>query len=74
MRFILLLRIYKYGLWQVYIQYYTATFCGFVLVVDSARTTNHPYFYPSKLKSDLLAILPTTHFPIYRLSYCYAFY
>lgn len=79
MRFILLLRIYRHGLWYVYtiyiIQYYIATVCGFVLVVDSARAINHPYFYPSKLNSDLLAILPIVRFPIYRLSFSYdAFY
>lgn len=71
MRFILLLRIYWHGLWYVYIYYYIATVCGFVFVVDSARATNHPYFYPSKLNSDLLGILLSARHPIYQIYFSY---
>lgn len=55
----------------IYIYYYIATVCGFVFVVDSARATNHPYFYPSKLNSDLLGIHLSARHPIYQISFSY---
>lgn len=40
---------------SAYYIYYIVTVCGFVFV-DSAWTTNHHSFYPSKLNSDLQTI------------------